>query len=142
MNFLPNGAIMQETYFKQLVIFKVVLFVLIIIWGGTVQMNNGNNSDVNNFSTIRNLLFALFSLSYFFASYKIYKFKNVGKRLFILLVLTFIVLGFLGEFFYSLEINQDLFYLIIFYIVSPLFFVVQGIVAGMLYFSKFSDNFK
>ena len=142
MNFLPNGAIMQETYFKQLVIFKVVLFVLIIIWGGTVQMNNGNNSDVNNFSTIRNLLFALFSLSYFFASYKIYKFKNVGKRLFILLVLTFIILGFLGEFFYSFETNQDLFYLIIFYIVSPLFFVVQGIVAGMLYFSKFSDNFK
>ena len=133
---------MQETYFKQLVIFKVVLFVLIIIWGGTVQMNNGNNSDVNNFSTIRNLLFALFSLSYFFASYKIYKFKNVGKRLFILLVLTFIILGFLGEFFYSFETNQDLFYLIIFYIVSPLFFVVQGIVAGMLYFSKFSDNFK
>ena len=132
---------MQETYFKQLIIFKIVLFVLIIIWGGTVQMNNANNSEVNNFSTIRNLLFALFSLSYFFASYKIYKFKNVGKKLFIPLVLTFIVLGFLGEFLYSLEINQDLFYMIIFYIVSPLFFVVQGVVGGMLYFSEFSDNF-
>ena len=132
---------MQETYFKQLIILKVVLFVLIIIWGGTVQMSDANNSEVNNFSTIRNLLFALFSLSYFFASYKIYKFKNVGKKLFTPLVLTFIILGFLGEFLFSLEINQDLFYLIIFYIVSPLFFVVQGIVAGMLYFSEFSDNF-
>ena len=132
---------MHETYFKQIITIKVVLFLLIIIWGGTVQMNDGNNSEVNNFSTIRNFLFALFSLSYFFASYKIYKFKNVGKKLFVPLVLTFIILGFLGEFLYSLEINQDLFYLIIFYIVSPLFFVVQGIVAGMLYFSEISDNF-
>ena len=132
---------MHETYFKQIITIKVVLFLLIIIWGGTVQMNDGNNSEVNNFSNTRNLLFALFSLSYFFASYKIYKFKNIGKKLFIPLVLTFIILGFLGEFLYSLEINQDLFYLIIFYIVSPLFFVVQGIVAGMLYFSEISNNF-
>ena len=132
---------MQETYFKQLIILKVVLFVLIIIWGGSVQMNDRTNSDFNNFSTIRNLLFALYSVSYFFASYKIYKFKNVGKKLFVPLVLIFIILGFLSEFLYSLEINQDLFYLIIFYIVSPLFFVVQGILSGMLYFSEFSDNF-
>tara|TARA_B100000886_G_C20318426_1_gene447025 strand:- start:418 stop:819 length:402 start_codon:yes stop_codon:yes gene_type:complete len=132
---------MQENYFKQLIIFKVVMFVLIIIWGGTAQMNDANNSEINIFSTIRNLLFTLFALSYFFASYKIYKFKNVGRKLFIPLVITFIILGFLGEFLYSLEINQDLFYLIIFYIVSPLFFFVQGIVAGMLYFSEFSNNF-
>ena len=132
---------MQEANFKQLIIFKVVLFVLIIIWGGTEQMNEANNSEVNNLSTIRDLLFALFSFSYFFASYQIYKLKNVGKKLFIPLVLTFIILGFLGELLYPLETNKDLFYLVIFYIVSPLFFVVQGIVTGMLYFSKFSDNF-
>ena len=132
---------MQETNFKQLIIFKVVLFVLIIIWGGTVQMNEANNSEVNNLSTIRDLLFALFSFSYFFASYQIYKLKNVGKKLFIPLVLTFIILGFQGELLYPLETNKDLFYVVIFYIVSPLFFVVQGIVTGMLYFSKFSDNF-
>ena len=132
---------MQETNFKQLIIFKIVLFVLIIIWGGTVQMSEANNSEVNNLSTIRDLLFALFSFSYFFASYQIYKLNNVGKKLFIPLVLTFIILGFLGELLYPLETNKDLFYLVIFYIVSPLFFVVQGIVTGMLYFSKFSDNF-
>ena len=132
---------MQETNFKQLIIFKVVLFVLIIIWGGTEQMNEANNSEVNNLSTIRDLLFALFSFSYFFASYQIYKLKNVGKKLFIPLVLTFIILGFLGELLYPLETNKDLFYLVIFYIVSPLFFVVQGIVTGMLYFSKSSNNF-
>ena len=132
---------MQETNFKQQIIFKVVLFVLIIIWGGTVQMNEANNSEVNNLSTIRDLLFALFSFSYFFASYQIYKLNNVGKKLFIPLVLTFIILGFLGELLYPLETNKDLFYLVIFYIVSPLFFVVQGIVTGMLYFSKSSNNF-
>ena len=67
--------------------------------------------------------------------------KNVGKKLFIPLVLTFIILGFLGELLYPLETNKDLFYLVIFYIVSPLFFVVQGIVTGMLYFSESSNNF-
>ena len=46
---------MQETNFKQLIIFKVVLFVLIIIWGGTEQMNEANNSEVNNLSTIRDI---------------------------------------------------------------------------------------
>ncbi len=40
---------MQENYFKQLIIFKVVMFVLIIIWGGTAQMNDANNSEINIF---------------------------------------------------------------------------------------------
>ena len=56
MNFLTKGAIMQETYFKQLIIFKIVLFILIIIWGGTVQMKDANNSEIKNFFNIRNYL--------------------------------------------------------------------------------------
>ena len=117
------------------------MFVLIIIWGGSVQISGGSNSEVNDLSNIRDVLFALFSASYFFVSYKLYKFKNIGKKLFMPLVLVFIVLGFLGEFFNPLEIEKDLFYLFIFYIVSPLFFVAQGIVAGLLYFSQINVKF-
>jgi len=117
------------------------MFVLIIIWGGSVQISGGSNSEVNDLSNIRDVLFALFSASYFFVSYKLYKFKNIGKKLFMPLVLVFIVLGFLGEFFNPLEIEKDLFYLFIFYIVSPLFFVAQGIVAGFLYFSQINVKF-
>ena len=117
---------MQEIFFKRLILSKIAMFVLIIIWGGSVQISGGSNSEVNDLSYIRDVLFALFSVSYFFVSYKLYKFKNIGKKLFMPLVLVFIVLGFLGEFFNPLEIEKDLFYLFIFYIVSPLFFVAQG----------------
>ena len=132
---------MQEIFFKRLILSKIAMFVLIIIWGGSVQISGGSNSEVNDLSYIRDVLFALFSVSYFFVSYKLYKFKNIGKKLFMPLVLVFIVLGFLGEFFNPLEIEKDLFYLFIFYIVSPLFFVAQGIVAGLLYFSKINVKF-
>ena len=132
---------MQEIFFKRLILSKIAMFVLIIIWGGSVQISGGSNSEVNDLSNIRDVLFALFSVSYFFVSYKLYKFKNIGKKLFMPLVLVFIVLGFLGEFFNPLEIEKDLFYLFIFYIVSPLFFVAQGIVAGLLYFSQINVKF-
>tara|TARA_B100000212_G_scaffold132186_1_gene99150 strand:- start:155 stop:556 length:402 start_codon:yes stop_codon:yes gene_type:complete len=132
---------MQEIFFKRLILSKIAMFVLIIIWGGSVQISGGSNSEVNDLSYIRDVLFALFSVSYFFVSYKLYKFKNIGKKLFMPLVLVFIVLGFLGEFFNPLEIEKDLFYLFIFYIVSPLFFVAQGIVAGLLYFSQINVKF-
>ena len=132
---------MQEIFFKRLILSKIAMFVLIIIWGGSVQISGGSNSEVNDLSYIRDVLFALFSVSYFFVSYKLYKFKNIGKKLFMPLVLVFIVLGFLGEFFNPLEIEKDLFYLFIFYIVSPLFFVAQGIVAGLLYFSQIKVKF-
>ena len=132
---------MQEIFFKRLILSKIAMFVLIIIWGGSVQISGGSNSEVNDLSYIRDVLFALFSVSYFFVSYKLYKFKNIGKKLFMPLVLVFIFLGFLGEFFNPLEIEKDLFYLFIFYIVSPLFFVAQGIVAGLLYFSQIKVKF-
>ena len=132
---------MQEIFFKRLILSKIAMFVLIIIWGGSVQISGGSNSEVNDLSIMRDVLFALFSASYFFVSYKLYKFKNIGKKLFMPLVLVFIVLGFLGEFFNPLEIEKDLFYLFIFYIVSPLFFVAQGIVAGLLYFSQINVKF-
>ena len=132
---------MQEIFFKRLILSKIAMFVLIIIWGGSVQISGGSNSEVNDLSYIRDVLFALFSVSYFFVSYKLYKFKNIGKKLFMPLVLVFIVLGFLGEFFNPLEIEKDLFYLFIFYIVSPLFFVAQGMVAGLLYFSQIKVKF-
>ena len=132
---------MQEIFFKRLILSKIAMFLLIIIWGGSVQISGGSNSEVNDLSIMRDVLFALFSASYFFVSYKLYKFKNIGKKLFMPLVLVFIVLGFLGEFFNPLEIEKDLFYLFIFYIVSPLFFVAQGIVAGLLYFSQINVKF-
>ena len=117
------------------------MLVLIIIWGGSVRMSNANIPVGNNLTDLGGLLFFIFSVVYFFVSYQLYIFKSLGKRLFIPVVLLFIVLGFIIELDNPRDVNKNLFYLFIFYIVSPLFFVVQGVVAAMLYFSSVSDRF-
>ena len=40
-----------------------------------------------------------------------------------------------------MQVSKDLFYLIIFYLVSPVFFVVQGLILGMLYFTSIEQSF-
>ena len=104
-------------------------------------MSNANNPDGNNLTDLGGLLFFIFSVLYFFVSFQLFIFKSLGKRLFVPVVLLFIVLGFVSELVNPMDVNKNLFYLFIFYIVSPLFFVVQGVVAAMLYFSSVGDRF-
>ena len=132
---------LQDDLFKRFIVYTALMLVLIIIWGGSVQMSNTANPDSNNLTDLGGLLFFIFSVIYFFVCYQLYIFKPLGKRLFIPVVLLFIVLGFISEFVNPMEVNKNLFYLFIFYIVSPLFFVIQGVVAAMLYFSSVSDRF-
>ena len=131
----------QDDIFKRLIGYKALMLVLIIIWGGTVQMSNADNLDSNNLTDLGGLLFFMFSVVYFYMCYQLYFFKTLGKRLFVPLVLLFIFLGFLSEIVNPMDVSKNLFYLFIFYIVSPLFFVVQGIVAAMLYFSDVRQRF-
>jgi hypothetical protein len=50
-------------------------------------------------------------------------------------------LGFVTEIVNPMQIDKNLFYLVIFYIVSPIFFIAQGLVIGMVYFSSISQQF-
>ena len=131
----------QDDIFKRLIVYKVLMLVLIIIWGGSVQMSNVDNSDSNNLTDLGGVFFFAFSVVYFIVCYQLYSFKPVGKRLFMPLVLLFIILGFLSEIVNPMAVSKNLFYLFIFYIVSPLFFVVQGTVGAMLYFSDICQRF-
>ena len=131
----------QDDIFKRLIVYKVLMLVLIIIWGGSVQMGNVDNSDSNNLTDLGGVFFFTFSVVYFIVCYQLYSFKPVGKRLFMPLVLLFIILGFLSEIVNPMAVSKNLFYLFIFYIVSPLFFVVQGTVGAMLYFSDICQRF-
>ena len=131
----------QDDIFKRLIVYKVLMLVLIIIWGGSVQMSNVDNSDSNNLTDQGGVFFFTFSVVYFIVCYQLYSFKPVGKRLFMPLVLLFIILGFLSEIVNPMAVSKNLFYLFIFYIVSPLFFVVQGTVGAMLYFSDIRQRF-
>ena len=131
-----------ESYFKRIIVYKSLMLVLIIIWGGMVQTSNANNNEGNNLTDLGGLLFTAFSIAYFFVSYQLYKFKPLAKRLFTPLVLLFIVLGFLSEIVNPMQTDKNLYYFFVFYIVSPIFFVAQGTLVGMLYFSPLQSNFE
>ena len=135
---------MIESTFKNIILLKVALLILIIIWGGTIQISNSESSIRNNLTDLGGILFTLFSVLYLITCYQLYRFKTLGKKLLVSLVLIFIILGFVTELMNPMRLDKDLLFLFIFYIVSPMFFVTQGLVIGMIYFSgikeKFMDN--
>ena len=132
---------MIESTFKNIILLKVALLILIIIWGGTIQISNSESSIRNNLTDLGGILFTLFSVLYLITCYQLYKFKTLGKTLLVSLVLIFIILGFVTELMNPMQIDKDLFFLFIFYIVSPMFFVTQGLVIGMIYFSSIKEKF-
>lgn len=132
---------MIESTFKNIILLKVGLLILIIIWGGTIQLSNSESSVRNNLTDLGGILFTLFSVLYLITCYQLYKFKTLGKKLLVSLVLIFIILGFVTELLNPMQIDKDLFFLFIFYIVSPMFFVTQGLVIGMIYFSSIKEKF-
>ncbi len=132
---------MIESTFKNIILLKVGLLILIIIWGGTIQLSNSASSVRNNLTDLGGILFTLYSVLYLITCYQLYKFKTLGKKLLVSLVLIFIILGFVTELMNPMQIDKDLFFLFIFYIVSPMFFVTQGLVIGMIYFSSIKEKF-
>jgi hypothetical protein len=132
---------MKEKYFKNIILYKSILLILIIIWGGTVQISSAESSDRNNLTDLGGILFSIFSVLYLITCYQLYNFKILGKKLFAPLVAAFIVLGFATETINPMQIDKNLFYLIIFYIVSPIFFIAQGLVMGMIYLSSINEKF-
>ena len=132
---------MIESTFKNIILLKVGLLILIIIWGGTIQFSNSESSVRNNLTDLGGILFTLFSVLYLITCYQLYKFKTLGKKLLVSLVLIFIILGFVTELVNPMQIDKDPFFLFIFYIVSPMFFVTQGLVIGMIYFSSIKEKF-
>ena len=132
---------MIESTFKNIILLKVGLLILIIIWGGTIQLSNSESSVRNNLTDLGGILFTLYSVLYLITCYQLYKFKTLGKKLLVSLVLIFIILGFVTELLNPMQIDKDLFFLFIFYIVSPMFFVTQGLAIGMIYFSSIKEKF-
>ena len=82
---------MIESTFKNIILLKVALLILIIIWGGTIQISNSESSIRNNLTDLGGILFTLFSVLYLITCYQLYKFKTLGKKLLVYLVLIFII---------------------------------------------------
>lgn len=130
-----------EKNFHKILIFKATLFFLIVIWGGYNQIVTNNIN--NNFSLldIDGLGFLIFSICYLWSCYSLYKLKKNSRVFFLTLVLLFVIFGFLAELIKPMEISHNFFYIFVFYIVSPLFFILQGIMLTLIYFTDLKFNF-
>ena len=122
----------METYLKKTVLVKSFLFLLIVFWGGYNSAMVNATSSSENFTEIGNMFFLIFSILYMLNAFFLIKLKTLGRLTFLPLVILFIFLGFISELLNPMQIKNDYFYLFIFYIVSPLFFVMQGSVLCML----------
>ena len=130
-----------QTLFSRTILFKALMLIIIIAWGASVQISNVDTKSPAASTDIGGIIFMIFSLLYFLNSYLLYRYHILGKFFFIPLVIIFIVLGFLTELLNPSQFSKDLFYLFIFYIVSPIFFIAQGFVITLLYFSNISKEF-
>jgi len=128
----------MNNIFRKLVLSNAVVLLLIIVWGG-YQTTTNTNQATDSAIDIGGFVFMLFSVAYFVNSYLLYQFKPLGKITYLPLVISFIVIGFLGELISPMEVNKDLFYLVIFYIASPIFFIVQGVILGLIYFTSLKE---
>ena len=127
--------------FKKAVLVKSLLLLLIVFWGGynsTVMTTNGSGEYFTDFG---NVLFLFFSIIYMLNAFLLIKLKNLGRLTFLPLVLLFIFLGFISELFNPMQIKQDYFYIFTFYIISPLFFIMQGVVLNMLMSKRVLETF-
>ena len=122
----------METSLKKTVLVKSFLFLLIVFWGGYNSAMVNTTSSSENFTDIGNVLFLIFSILYMLNAFFLIRLKALGRLTYLPLVILFIFLGFISELFNPMQIKNDYFYLFIFYIVSPLFFIMQGFVFCML----------
>ena len=120
---------------------KLLLFLLIVFWGGYNSAMMNTNGSREYFTDVGNVLFLFFSIIYMLNAFFLIKLKNLGRLTYLPLVLLFVFLGFMSELINPMQIKQDYFYLFIFYIISPLFFIMQGIVLTMLMSKSVQENF-
>ena len=127
--------------FHKILIFKGFLFFLIVIWGGYNQIVASNINNDFSLLDIGGLGFLIFFIFYLWSCYSLYILKKNSRVFFLSLVFLFVVFGFLAELIKPMQINHDFFYIFVFYIVSPLFFILQGIILTLIYFTDLKFNF-
>ena len=131
----------MSNVFKRAILVKSFLFLLIVLWGGYNSSLVSTERSTEYFTDVGNILFLVFSIIYMFNAFFLIKLKNLGRLTYLPLVLLFVFLGFISELFNPMQIKQDYFYLFTFYIISPLFFIMQGIVLTMLMSKSVQKSF-
>ena len=127
--------------FIKAVLVKSFLFLLIVLWGGYNSTLVSTKESTEYYTDVGNILFLVFSIIYLFNAFFLIKQRNLGRLTYLPLVLLFVFLGFISELFNPMQIKQDYFYIFTFYIISPLFFIMQGVVFTMLMSKSVRENF-
>ena len=131
----------MKNAFTKVVLVKSLLFLLIVLWGGYNSTLVSTKNNTEYFTDVGNILFLVFSIIYMFNAFFLIKLRNLGRLTYLPLVLLFVFLGFISELFNPMQIKQDYFYIFTFYIISPLFFIMQGVVLTMLMSKSVQENF-
>ena len=131
----------MQNAFTKAVLVKSLLFLLIVLWGGYNSTLIRTKGSTEFFTDVGNILFLFFSIIYMFNAFFLIKLKNFGRLTYLPLVLFFVVLGFISELFNPMQIKQNYFYIFTFYIISPLFFIMQGVVLTMLMSKSVQETF-
>ena len=130
-----------EKIFTRIILLKIVMLMLIIAWGAFIRLSNAHVVSSSSSTDIGGVLFFLFSIGYFITSYFLLKYKYLGVLFFVPMVCAFVILGFLSELLNPSQFPQDIFYLLIFYIVSPAFFIAQGITICLIHLPEIRNKF-
>ena len=131
----------MKNAFIKAVLVKSLLFSLIVLWGGYNSTLVSTKGSAEYFTDVGNILFFVFTIIYMFNAFFLTKLKKLARLTYLPLVLLFVFLGFISELFNPMQIKQDYFYLFTFYIISPLFFIMQGVVLTMLMSKSVQTNF-
>ena len=127
-----------ERIFKNIILTQVALFVTLIAFGIADESANPVNEDLS-FNLIDSV-FLIWFIGYIISIILLYKFKSLGKKLFVLIfILGFITSLFEGQDSFTIEFSS---FTPIISAIENLLYVVDGIILATLYFTSIKDKFE
>jgi len=126
-----------EKIFKNIILTQVVLFVTLIAIGFADESANPVNEDLS-FNLIDGISL-IFFIGYIISIILLYKFKSLGKKLFVLIfILGFITSLFEGQDSFIIEFSS---FTTVISAVENLLYVVDGMILAVLYFTSIKEKF-
>jgi hypothetical protein len=126
-----------EKIFKNIILAQVVLFITLIAIGVADESANPVNEDLS-FNLIDGISL-IFFIGYIISIILLYKFKSLGKKLFVLIfILGFITSLFEGQDSFIIEFSS---FTPVISAVENLLYVVDGMILAALYFTSIKEKF-
>ena len=126
-----------EKIFKNIILTQVVLFVTLIAIGFADESANPVNEDLS-FNLIDGISL-IFFIGYIISIILLYKFKSLGKKLFVLIfILGFITSLFEGQDSFIIEFSS---FTPVISAFENLLYVVDGMILAALYFTSIKEKF-